>query len=93
MSKYTYIELTLYRKEITIRILILNSKRNNELEQNLNYNIFNFSPEISTGKLYFLLVRNFCDGLVAHHRLKSDLSRSLQRELIACVHGTKMQKF
>lgn len=93
MSKYTYIELTLYRKEITLRLLTLNSKRNNEREQSLNYNIFNFSPEISTSKLYLLSVRNRCDGLAARQRLKSDLSHSLQRELIARAYGTAMQKF
>lgn len=33
MTKYAYLELTLYRKEVTIRILTLSSKRNNKLEK------------------------------------------------------------
>ena len=93
MSKYAYLELTLYRKEVTIRILILSSKRNNELEQNMNYKFYIFLLKYQQICSIFLLVRNVSDGLVAHHSVKFSSSHSLQWELIACAYVTKMQKF
>lgn len=93
MTKYAYLELTLYRKEVTIRILTLSSKRNNKLEKNMNYTFLHFSPEISTNIFYFLLVKNVSDGLVAHHSVKFSSSHFLHWELTACAYVTKMQKF
>lgn len=86
MSKYAYLELTLYRTEVTIRILTLSSKRNNKLEQNMNYKFLHFSPEISTNMLYFLLLKNVSDGLVAHHCVKFSSSHFLRWELITCTY-------